>query len=108
MTDISEESNRPLYASKEEALNAPGWIFLHYKKGVYRVLRTRVKHTEREGEFGVFYEHLHPFKNDSSYRPEEIFFGLTEDGQKRFVEVSHRHAKEGEQTTMCGLCGTLA
>lgn len=72
----------PLFASKEEALIAPGEIYQHYKGGVYRLVQRGVRHSET-GEIGVLYEHLWPHDHGFWFRPEELFFGTLENGEPR-------------------------
>lgn len=79
-----EES--PLYDTKEQALAAPGEIYLHYKGGVYRLLNKDVRHSETL-EMGVLYEHLWPHAHGYWYRPDAIFFGTLENGEPRFKLV---------------------
>ena len=50
-------NEKPLFATKEEALAAPGEIYQHYKGSVYRLVEREVKHSETL-ELGVVYEHL--------------------------------------------------
>jgi hypothetical protein len=76
----------PLYASKEQALSAPGEIYQHYKGGVYRLVHKGVHHSETL-ETGVVYEHLWPHTHGFWYRPESIFFGTLQNGEPRFKLV---------------------
>ena len=78
----------PLYLSRAQAVAAPGEIYEHYKGGVYRVLHRGVRHSEREGEVGVVYEHLWPNPHHYWYRPEAIFDGKLEDGRNRFTMIT--------------------
>lgn len=74
---------KPLFASKDEALAASGEIYQHYKGGVYRLVQRGVTHSESL-EKGVLYEHLWPHAHGFWFRPEELFFGLLPDGSPRF------------------------
>jgi len=80
------EEEKPLFATKEEALKATGRIVLHYKGGVYRRLMRNVVHKNTD-VMGVVYEHLHPHKHGYWYRPNDVFDSKTEDGLPRFVDV---------------------
>lgn len=77
---------KPLYATREDALAAPGEIYQHYKGGVYRLVERDVKHSETL-KLGVVYEHLWPHDHGFWYRPQELFFGVNEKGEQRFALV---------------------
>lgn len=70
------------YKTIEDALLAPGMIYLHYKGGVYRALGV-AKHTETK-ELMVVYEHLWPHEHSYFVRPQEMFFDTVEvDGKTK-------------------------
>ncbi len=75
-----------LFESEEEALNASGEIYKHYKGGVYRLVARDVRHSET-GEIGVVYEHLWPHDHKYWFRPQEMFFGTLESGEPRFKRI---------------------
>ena len=77
------DHKHPLYASREEALQAPGEIYQHYKGGVYRLVERDVRHSETL-EVGVLYEHLWPHDHGFWFRPENLFFGTLDNGEPRF------------------------
>jgi len=79
-------NEKPLFATKEEALAAPGEIYQHYKGSVYRLVEREVKHSETL-ELGVVYEHLWPHDHGFWYRPQELLFGVNEKGEQRFTLV---------------------
>lgn len=76
----------PLFESKEEALNATGEIYQHYKGGVYRLVQRDVIHSETN-EVGVLYEHLWPHKHGYFFRPQDMFFENLPSGEPRFKLV---------------------
>lgn len=76
----------PLFATKEEALAAPGEIYQHYKGSVYRLVARGAQHSETL-EKGVVYEHLWPHDHGFWFRPESIFFSTLENGEPRFKLV---------------------
>lgn len=77
---------RPLFATREDALSAPGEIYEHYKGGIYRLVQRDVRHSETL-ETGVLYEHLWPHDHGFWFRPAELFFGTLADGSPRFKLV---------------------
>lgn len=77
-----------LYDSREEALDAYGEIYVHYKGGIYRALDTAL-HTEDQKEVMV-YEHLWPNAYGMYVRPLDLFYGnVVVDGKlvRRFEPV---------------------
>lgn len=77
-----------LYESEEDALNAYGDVYRHYKGGIYRALDI-ARHTETQ-ELMVVYEHLWPHEHGIFVRPQEMFFGYLDDGKRRFEPIE-RH-----------------
>ncbi|MBI4067802.1 DUF1653 domain-containing protein [Candidatus Kaiserbacteria bacterium] len=64
-------------------------MYQHYKGGVYRLIERDVKHSETL-ELGVVYEHLWPHDHGFWYRPQELFFGKVEKGEKRFKLIKQQ------------------
>lgn len=51
-----------------------------------RLIARGVRHSETL-EIGVLYEHIWPEYTGYWFRPEEMFFGVNEKGEQRFVLV---------------------
>ena len=83
---MENNMEKPLYATKEQALAAEGELYQHYKGGVYRLVARTAKHSETL-EVGVVYEHLWPHDHGFWFRPQELFFGKNEKGEERFKLV---------------------
>lgn len=75
-----------LYETENDALNASGKIYRHYKGGIYRILYENVIHTETK-EPMVVYEHLWPYEYKVYVRPQELFHGLNSRAEQRFIRV---------------------
>ena len=69
----------PLFATREEALNAPGWIYTHFKGGVYRRLMDARDTTTDPPREVVVYEHLWPHQHGFWTRPIDEFEGVVGD-----------------------------
>lgn len=78
------DQEHPLYTTREEALNAPGEVYEHYKGGIYRIHMRGVRDSEQHEERGVVYEHLWPHDHDFWFRLEKSFFANLDNGQPRF------------------------
>jgi len=78
------DQEHPLFATREEALAAPGEVYEHYKGGIYRIHMRGVLDCEQHTERGVIYEHLWPHDHEFWYRHEKDFFSTLPDGRPRF------------------------
>lgn len=78
---------KPLYPSREEALQAQGEIYQHYKGGIYRLVQRGVLHCETL-EPHVLYEHLYPHAHRFWLRPENDFFATLPTGEPRYKKIS--------------------
>lgn len=72
-------------ASEEEALAVA--THRHYKGGLYRFVGEGV-HTET-GETLVAYAHVWPHKPSLFFRPADIFYGILDDGTRRFAPTGN-------------------
>jgi len=83
VNDMTSEE-KPLFTTREEALQAPGEIYEHFKGGIYRLVQRGVRDSESHEERGVIYEHLWPHQHDFWFRLEKSFFENLDNGEPRF------------------------
>ncbi|WP_339193844.1 DUF1653 domain-containing protein [Paenibacillus sp. FSL P4-0176] len=62
---------------------AKGQKFKHYKGGIYQFV-CFATHTEQQEGLAVYMDN----NNQVWARPVDMFFGYTDDGTKRFVEIN--------------------
>lgn len=90
------KADGPLYVNREDALKAPGAIFIHLKKGgIYRKMGVSIYAGDKcaeelDREPCSVYEHLWPHAHEFYHRPDSEFEEVveTEHGKNpRFVKI---------------------
>lgn len=90
-----------LFSDRDEALNAPGDVRVHYKGGIYRKLFTALDcDLSVNGQVvrKAVYEHLHPHPHDFYLRGNEEFEGDASTDRRRFRPVAEEITRAACQT----------